>query len=52
MGVHPGRIKSEIPVHLPRPRHFDDTLSQDFIDLHRRVFDCIREETMKSMEAC
>ncbi|QQE67634.1 sulfonate ABC transporter ATP-binding protein (plasmid) [Leptolyngbya sp. BL0902] len=51
MGVHPGRIKSEIPVHLPRPRHFDDTLSQDFIDLHRRVFECIREETMKSMEA-
>ncbi len=51
MGVHPGRIKSEIPVHLPRPRHFDDTLSQDFIDLHRQVFECIREETMKSMEA-
>ncbi|MEM9504348.1 MAG: ABC transporter ATP-binding protein [Cyanobacteria bacterium P01_E01_bin.43] len=50
MGVHPGRIKSEIPIDLPRPRHFDDTLSKEFLALHRQVFTCIREETMKSME--
>ncbi|ASC70780.1 ABC-type nitrate/sulfonate/bicarbonate transport system, ATPase component [Halomicronema hongdechloris C2206] len=51
MGVHPGHIKAEIPIHLRRPRHFDDTLSPDFMTLHRQVFDCIREETLKSMEA-
>ena len=50
MGVHPGRIKSEIPIDLPRPRHFDDTLSKEFLALNRQVFNCIREETMKSME--
>jgi NitT/TauT family transport system ATP-binding protein len=50
MGVHPGRIKSEIPIQLHRPRHFDDTLSKEFLDLHRQVFACIREETLKSME--
>lgn len=52
MGVQPGHIKAEIPIHLRRPRHFDDTLSAEFTDLHRQVFECIREETMKSMEGC
>jgi NitT/TauT family transport system ATP-binding protein len=28
MGVQPGHIKSEIPINLRRPRHFDDTLSR------------------------
>jgi NitT/TauT family transport system ATP-binding protein len=51
MGVHPGHIKAEIPIHLRRPRHFDDTLSTEFVDLHRQVFECIREETLKSMES-
>ncbi|PSN16198.1 sulfonate ABC transporter ATP-binding protein [filamentous cyanobacterium CCP5] len=49
MGVQPGHIKAEIPIDLPRPRHLDDTLSPEFISLHRQVFECIREETMKSM---
>ncbi|MDA0266377.1 MAG: ABC transporter ATP-binding protein [Cyanobacteria bacterium] len=51
MGVHPGHIKTEIPIHLHRPRHLDDTLTADFVDLQRQVFECIREETMKSMSA-
>jgi NitT/TauT family transport system ATP-binding protein len=50
MGVQPGHIKAELPIGLGRPRHFDDTLSAEFVDLHRQVFECIREETMKSME--
>jgi NitT/TauT family transport system ATP-binding protein len=52
MGVQPGHIKAELPIKLRRPRHFDDTLSPEFTDLYRQVFDCIREETMKSMEVC
>lgn len=51
MGVQPGHIKAEIPIDLPRPRHLDDTLSPAFVHLHRQVFECIREETLKSMEA-
>jgi NitT/TauT family transport system ATP-binding protein len=50
MGVQPGRIKAEIVNSLPRPRHFDDTLSPEFTQLHRQVFELIREETLKSME--
>ncbi len=50
MGVHPGHIKTEIPIQLKRPRHLDDTLSPEFVDLHRQVFERIREETLKSME--
>jgi NitT/TauT family transport system ATP-binding protein len=50
MGVQPGHIKTETPINLRRPRHFDDTLSAEFVALHRQVFECIREETMKSME--
>jgi NitT/TauT family transport system ATP-binding protein len=49
MGVQPGRIKAEITVDLPRPRHFDDTLSPMFVDLHRQIFELIREETLKGM---
>lgn len=51
MGVHPGHIKAEIEIDLHRPRHFDDTLSPEFVSLHRQVFELIREETLKSMEA-
>lgn len=50
MGVNPGRIKSEIHIPLQRPRHIDDMMTQSFISLSRRVFDSIREETLKSME--
>lgn len=50
MGVQPGHIKAEISIDLHRPRHFDDTLSTEFVALHRQVFELIREETLKSME--
>ena len=52
IGVYGSHIKAELPIGLGRPRHFDDTLSAEFVDLHRQVFECIREETMKSMEGC
>lgn len=51
MGVQPGHIKAELSIDLRRPRHFDDTLSAEFVNMHRQVFECIREETMKSMES-
>lgn len=51
MGVQPGRIKEKISINLPRPRHIDDMMTTDFIAFSRRVFESIRVETMKSMEA-
>lgn len=50
MGVNPGRIKETLRVPLKRPRHTDDVLSSEFIQLNREVFELIREETLKSME--
>ncbi|MEO0825697.1 MAG: ABC transporter ATP-binding protein [Cyanobacteria bacterium J06635_15] len=50
MGVHPGHIKAELPIRLSRPRHFDTTLTPEFVNLSRQIFECIREETLKSME--
>ncbi len=50
MGVNPGRIKENIEVELPRPRHVDSILSPEFVSLNRQVFELIREETLKSME--
>jgi NitT/TauT family transport system ATP-binding protein len=50
MGVHPGCIKAKLQVPLPRPRMADTILSQDFIETNHRIFELIREETLKSME--
>ncbi|MEM8640296.1 MAG: ABC transporter ATP-binding protein [Cyanobacteria bacterium P01_G01_bin.54] len=50
MGVQPGRIKTEIPVELERPRHIDVTLTPEFLSISRQVFELIREETLKSMD--
>jgi NitT/TauT family transport system ATP-binding protein len=50
MGVHPGRIVSEIPISIQRPRNLDCLISSEFTQLHRRIFETIRQETLKSME--
>ena len=33
-----------------RPRHVDDTMTPEFTQLSRQVFEVIREKTLKSME--
>lgn len=49
MGVNPGHIKEDIAIDLPRPRHIDDTLTPEFMQISRRILATIREETLKSM---
>ncbi|MBE9047221.1 ABC transporter ATP-binding protein [Pleurocapsales cyanobacterium LEGE 10410] len=51
MGVNPGHIKEDIVIDLQRPRHIDDTLTPEFIQISRRVLATIREETLRSMES-
>ena len=46
MSNRPGRIKTIIPVDLPRPRHYDMTGSAEFAALQRRVLDEIRAESI------
>jgi NitT/TauT family transport system ATP-binding protein len=50
MGVHPGRIVADIAVPLDRPRSIDCFVRPEFTQLHRKIFEAIREETLKSME--
>ena len=44
----PGRIKSEFPVKLPRPRHLEDT---DVARAAREILDELRDEINRSLEA-
>ena len=46
MSNRPGRIKTIIPVDLPRPRHYDMTGTPAFAALQRRVLDEIRAESI------
>lgn len=44
MTARPGRIKADIAVDIPRPRHAEIELEQDFIALKRRIIDELRGE--------
>jgi NitT/TauT family transport system ATP-binding protein len=46
MTNRPGRIKTIIPVDLPRPRHYDVVSTHEFQLLHRKVLDAIRSESL------
>ena len=44
--ARPGRIKSEIAVNLPHPRHYTIKTSPEFMDLKARLTEEIRAESM------
>ena len=46
MTNRPGRIKTVVPIDLPRPRHYDMVATPAFQALHRQVLDAIREESI------
>ncbi|MFT3975211.1 MAG: ABC transporter ATP-binding protein [Amaricoccus sp.] len=46
MTNRPGRIKTVVPIDLPRPRHYDMVASPAFQTLHRAVLDEIRAESI------
>ena len=50
MGVNPGHIKEDIEINRPRPRHINNTLTPEFIQISRQALATICEETLKSME--
>jgi NitT/TauT family transport system ATP-binding protein len=52
MTSRPGRIKADITVQLERPRSYERLISSTkSSELKRRVFQLVREEAMKTMEA-
>lgn len=50
MSARPGRIKTSIPVNLPRPRHYEVSTSQAFIELRRHLFEMLRPEAQRADE--
>jgi NitT/TauT family transport system ATP-binding protein len=48
MTFRPGRVKSEFPVELPRPRHLENP---DVAGAAREILDELREEINRSLEA-
>jgi NitT/TauT family transport system ATP-binding protein/sulfonate transport system ATP-binding protein len=51
MSARPGRIKSDVAVDLPHPRHYTVKTSPEFSALKARLTEEIRVEAMRSTEA-
>jgi NitT/TauT family transport system ATP-binding protein len=43
MSSHPGRIKQEMAIDLPSPRHLDLKLSTDFLGIKREIIHALRD---------
>jgi ABC-type nitrate/sulfonate/bicarbonate transport system ATPase subunit len=50
MTAQPGRIKAEVPIELPRPRHVETVTSEQFIDYKRRIHALIKTEAEKAID--
>ena len=46
MTNRPGRIKTIVPINLPRPRHYDIVSTLEFQHLQRQVLNAIRSESL------
>jgi NitT/TauT family transport system ATP-binding protein/sulfonate transport system ATP-binding protein len=51
MSARPGRIKSDVAVDLPHPRHYTIKTSPEFSSLKARLTEEIRVEAMRTAEA-
>ncbi len=47
--ARPGRIKTELAVDLPHPRHYTIKTTPRFVDYKARLTEAIREEALKAM---
>lgn len=48
MSSRPGRIKQIYDNDLPRPRNFDVQISEEFLNMKRRIWDNVEEEVKRS----
>ncbi len=48
--ARPGRIKADIPVNLPHPRHYTVKTSPEFMELKARLTEEIRAESLAAAE--
>jgi NitT/TauT family transport system ATP-binding protein len=50
MTNRPGRIKTIVPIDLPRPRHYGVVATPAFQDLHRSILEAIRSESLAAAQ--
>ncbi len=46
MTNRPGRIKQEIPIELPRPRNYEMSATEEFMEPKLEILESIREESL------
>ncbi len=51
MTARPGQIKMEVQIDLPRPRSYDVTVTQRFLEYKRDLLRALRDETVEAMAA-
>ena len=49
MSARPGRVRDVIENHLPRPRHVDVQLGDDFLRMKRDIWKLVEEEVVAAM---
>ena len=50
MSARPGRIKADVPVPIPHPRHYTVKTTPEFVQLKERLVEEIRTEALKVAE--
>jgi NitT/TauT family transport system ATP-binding protein len=51
MTAHPGRIKAELPINIPRPRDpMEIRTMPEYLDLTQRIWHLLRDEVLKAKE--
>jgi NitT/TauT family transport system ATP-binding protein len=50
MSARPGRVKAEVRVDLPHPRHYTMKTSPEFSRLKAEITELIRAEALKAVE--
>jgi NitT/TauT family transport system ATP-binding protein len=51
MTARPGRLRTAIPIQLPRPRTFDTLGTSEFAALRHQVIEVIHEESVRAVES-
>jgi len=49
--ARPGRIKADIRVDLPRPRHAGVRKTPEFMNYHTQIWDMLRDEVLRARDA-
>lgn len=49
MSARPGRVKDDLRINLPRPRHVTDQLATEYLDLKKTIWASVEEEVRQNI---